>query len=291
MRPFKEGLDYFELDCHMDEKVRLIQAEFGLKGFAVVVLLLQEIYGGRGYYMTWDEDRSLLFMSEHGATGGDKNLIQEIVAACIRRGIFSEELFRKYQILTSSGIQKRYLKAVARREKVTLEKRYLLISDDINKVSANNNRVNVRNNSKNADSNTQSREEKSREEKSKSNSAQGAHGPTAKEIILEHGFSSEVEKTVLEWVAYKCEKRQNYKSTGLKNLLSQIDNKIREYGPQPVIDVIRLSMSQNWQGIIWDRIRPSAPSLSSRQAANDYPPELIERLVNNWDTGSEQERR
>ena len=62
-RKFKEGLDYFELDCHMDEKVRLIQAEFGLKGFAVIVLLLQEIYGGRGYYMSWDDDRSLLFMS------------------------------------------------------------------------------------------------------------------------------------------------------------------------------------------------------------------------------------
>ena len=35
-RPNKAGLDYFELDCHLDEKVRLIQAEFGLKGFAVV---------------------------------------------------------------------------------------------------------------------------------------------------------------------------------------------------------------------------------------------------------------
>ena len=45
-RPVKEGLDYFELDCHMEEKVRLIQAEFGLKGFAIVVKLYQKIYGG-----------------------------------------------------------------------------------------------------------------------------------------------------------------------------------------------------------------------------------------------------
>lgn len=28
-RPAKIGLDYFELDCHMDEKVELIEAEFG----------------------------------------------------------------------------------------------------------------------------------------------------------------------------------------------------------------------------------------------------------------------
>ena len=38
-RPTKAGLDYFELDCHMDEKVELIEAEFGLKGFAVIVKL------------------------------------------------------------------------------------------------------------------------------------------------------------------------------------------------------------------------------------------------------------
>ena len=166
-RKFKEGLDYFELDCHMDEKVRLIQAEFGLKGFAVIVLLLQEIYGGRGYYMSWDDDRSLLFMSENGVTGGDKNLIQDIVAACIRRNIFSEELFQKYQILTSSGIQKRYLNAVARRERVELKKEYLLIDVDINRISVDINSISANKNSKNADRNSQSKEEKRREEESK----------------------------------------------------------------------------------------------------------------------------
>ena len=62
-RQNKVGLDYFELDCHMDEKVRLIQAEYGLKGFAVFVKLLQEIYGGYGYYCEWTQDRELLFAS------------------------------------------------------------------------------------------------------------------------------------------------------------------------------------------------------------------------------------
>lgn len=43
-RPLKEGLDYFSLDCYMDSKVKLIQAEYGLKGFAIVVKLWQMIY-------------------------------------------------------------------------------------------------------------------------------------------------------------------------------------------------------------------------------------------------------
>lgn len=159
-RPIKEGLDYFELDCHMDEKIKLIQAEFGLAGFAVVVLLFMEIYGGKGYYMSWNEDMLLLFALRNcGTAGGNKNLIKEVVQACIRRDIFSKELFEEYQILTSSGIQKRYLNAVARRENVTLKKEYLLVNDGKKRVNVNNNSVNVNNNSKNDGSNTQSREE------------------------------------------------------------------------------------------------------------------------------------
>ena len=150
-RPVKEGLDYFELDCHMEEKVRLIQAEFGLKGFAIVVKLYQKIYGGFGYYCEWNEDSLLLFMSENGVSSRDENnLISEIVAACIRRNIFSEKLFNEFGILTSYGVQKRYLNAVSRREKVELIKEYLLIS--------------VGKNQDNVCSNSQSREEKSRED-------------------------------------------------------------------------------------------------------------------------------
>ena len=164
-RPVKEGLDYFELDCHMEEKVRLIQAEFGLKGFAIVVKLYQKIYGGFGYYCEWNEDSLLLFMSENGVSSRDeKNLISEIVAACIRRNIFSEKLFNEFGILTSYGVQKRYLNAVSRREKVELIKEYLLVSVGKNQCNVCINSINVNRNSVNVCSNSQSREEKSRED-------------------------------------------------------------------------------------------------------------------------------
>ena len=35
----KEGLDGFFLNCQLDEKFELIEAEFGLKGFAILILL------------------------------------------------------------------------------------------------------------------------------------------------------------------------------------------------------------------------------------------------------------
>lgn len=181
-RPGKVGLDYFELDCHMDEKIKLIEAEFGLKGFAVIVKLYQSIYSGFGYYCEWTPEISVLWAYRLGCSrsvdsrnvgnvceecalpGFPKNLINEIVAASIRRNIFSEELFKKYRILTSSGIQKRYLNAVSRREKVELKKEYLLISVGKNNQNVVINSIYECRNSKNDFDNSHSKEEKSREE-------------------------------------------------------------------------------------------------------------------------------
>ncbi len=164
MADYKVGLDYFELNCQMEEKVRLIQAEFGLKGFAIVVKLYQKIYGEFGYYCEWSEDSLLLFMSENGLSCDSKNFIQQVVSACIRRNIFSEKLFKKFGILTSSRVQKRYMKATSRREKVSMKKEYLLLSAD--KINSNVDIIqdNVNIIQDNADIIRQSKEEKSRVE-------------------------------------------------------------------------------------------------------------------------------
>lgn len=161
-RQNKVGLDYFELDCHMDEKVRLVQAEYGLKGFAVFVKLLQEIYGGYGYYCEWTQDRELLFASENGLNGGSQQLLGDIVEACIRRNIFSERLFKEYGILTSSGVQKQYLKATVKREVVELKKEYLLISVPVNRKNVVINSISSGINDISDIGNAQSRVEKSK---------------------------------------------------------------------------------------------------------------------------------
>jgi len=156
-RPRKVGLDYFELDCLLDNKMKLIQAEFGLKGFAIVVKLYQKIYGGQGYYCEWNTDELLLFMNDGFVDRDSKNLIDEIILACIRRDIFSEKLFKKYQILTSAGIQKRYLRAVSKRELVDLKKEYLVISVGENTNNIDINSINDGRNSINAVGITQSK--------------------------------------------------------------------------------------------------------------------------------------
>ena len=259
-RPNKAALDYFELDCHMEEKVRLIQAEFGLKGFAVVVKLYQKIYGELGYYCEWNEDSLLLFMSENGVSSRDeRNLISEIVAACIRRDIFSRRPFDEYGILTSPGVQKRYLNATSKREKVELKKEYLLISEPENTKNVVVNSISDGRNSISDGRNEQSRVEKSKEEKSRvkegaDGSTAGAAQPTPDRMISERRFPAELDSAVREWVRYKTEKRQRYRPTGLRNFLSQVEGNARTYGEAPVAELIRYCMGQNYQGVIFDRL-------------------------------------
>ena len=132
-RPQKAGVEYFPLDVENDDKLDFIEAEFGLTGFAVIVKLYQRIYK-LGYYCEWNDEVALLFGKRLG-TGG--KAVSEIVSAAIRRSLFDEEIYRKYGVLTSRGIQKRYFEIVARRRNVEVEQRYLLVSRDLIPVNVN----------------------------------------------------------------------------------------------------------------------------------------------------------
>ena len=158
-RPYKKGLDYFELDCYLDDKFGMIEAEFGDKGFAIAVKLYQLIYQELGYYCEWTDELIPLHMSKMGVSSGI-GTIKEVVQACIRVGIFSKELFEKYQILTSKGIQERYFRAVAKRKGIEVKKEYSLIKVTQNPVNDGRNSVNDVNNPVN---DAKKRKEKKRE--------------------------------------------------------------------------------------------------------------------------------
>ncbi len=158
------GIPYFPLDVHLDDKFDLIEAEFGLTGFAIVVKLLQRIYGGQGYYCEWTKDVALLFTKSLNVGG---NVVSEIVSASVKRGIFSEKLFNKYGVLTSKGIQARYFEAVSRRKKVDAIKEYLLFEVAQNYKNVNILSKNDNISSENVNISEQRREEESKEEYSK----------------------------------------------------------------------------------------------------------------------------
>lgn len=230
-RKVKEGLDYFTLDCNMNDKIKLIEAEFGIKAFAIIVKLYQKIYSERGYYCEWNEDVALLFIASLGGNSGvSKSLIDVILAASIRRGIFSQELYENFGILTSKRIQEQYFDAVSRREKVEVEKEYLLVKVCKNMVIVNNNSINVDINSQNVSNNSQSREEKSREE-----------NIVSKDTIRQ----TDVQRCVEAWNSLSdCGIKSISKMTSSSKRYQSLVARIREYGIDNVlvaIDKIRHS--------------------------------------------------
>ncbi|KAB8127391.1 DUF4373 domain-containing protein [Gracilibacillus oryzae] len=124
-RPCKQGVDYFPLDVHLDQKFQFIESKFGLEGFAIVIKLLQKIYQ-EGYWCNWTKDGLLLFAYE---IRSEEALVQQVVEECMKRDLFDRGMYERHQILTSKGIQKRYKEIVKRRKEVDIVEDYLLIDD------------------------------------------------------------------------------------------------------------------------------------------------------------------
>ncbi|MDD6697832.1 MAG: DUF4373 domain-containing protein [Veillonellaceae bacterium] len=127
-RPNKTGLDYFPLDVDIasDEKVEYLEAKFGVEGFGVLIHLLAAIYR-EGYYINWGEMQAYVTSKRVNLP---VNTISAIVSQLVNTGFFDEGLYEKFNILTSHGIQARYLQACEYRKKVPFVKLFCLLDDE-----------------------------------------------------------------------------------------------------------------------------------------------------------------
>lgn len=152
-------MDYFPLDTDMDikdDKIQLLEAKYGITGFGVLIKLLMKIYS-EGYYYKWGEKESLLHSKRVNV---DINIVNDIVSDSVKWGMFDSEIYSKYKILTSNGIQKRFWEVAKRRNDVIINKAFWVHNVDIILVSANVNLINV-------DGGTQRKEKKRKEKNSK----------------------------------------------------------------------------------------------------------------------------
>lgn len=94
---------------------------------------------------------------------------------------------------------------------------------------------------------------KSKKKNKEGNSVKNTEIPSTEE--LQTRFSSTaLAESVHDWLLYKQERKEGYQATGLKSLLTQIENKVKKHGECAVISVITLSMSNGWKGILWEKI-------------------------------------
>lgn len=190
-RPQKSGLDYFPLDIDFftDDKIKFIRARFKAKGTDVTVRLLCKIYRN-GYFLKWDDDTALVF-SSFDCDDCTVGLANDVVEELVKRGFFDEDIFNRFDVLTSKGIQKRYLSAFSERKEVHIIRDYWLcdIPEDTKKikyiVSSLEIEVSAGGNIVNAGGNTQSKEKKRKGKESKEDTC-----PSAREaqlgVVIQH---------------------------------------------------------------------------------------------------------
>lgn len=75
-------------------------------------------------------------------------------------------------------------------------------------------------------------------------------------VGVEGAFSGDLLVAVQDWIDYKkSEKHQTYKPRGLNSLITQLKKAEADYGAEAVIDSIRNSMANGYQGIIFDKMK------------------------------------
>lgn len=230
------GLDYFPLDVDIDsdDKIELIEAKHGIIGFAVIIRLFMKIYRN-GYYYKWGEREQLLFSKRLNV---DINTVNAIITDAVEWEIFDKKLYNKWQILTSSGIQKRYMEATKRRQAVEIIKDYLLLNG--NSLNEYKNLLIVDINADNVDIIKQRKERKESKVKDPSSENEFSDGSLEMKMvkymidkILESYPSAKVPKT----------KTQLHKWALSFNRLMRIDNKS--------VDDIRAVMKWVYQDDFW----------------------------------------
>ena len=235
-RPTKTGLEYFPLDVNFlyDIKVRKIIKPLGPEAIGVLVYLLAEIYKDNGYYISWNDDICFL-MSD--LTGIDEELIKDVVSKALEVDFFNKDKHKKYNILTSKGIQNRYISATEKRKNTNINDDYIIENEQIStnehtqnnsntKVNSEETGVNVTETKVNSEETgvnvTESTQSKVKESKVKDNIYTASADAHAE-------LKSEIQGRI--WAAYPVKK-------GKVHAMKSIEKLLKGYTEQQVLNAI-----------------------------------------------------
>ena len=104
-------------------------------------------------------------------------------------------------------------------------------------------------------------------------------------LLLEVNISDYLLEAVNNWIGYKEERNFKYKERGLRTLLKTISDKSSQFGDEAVTNVINESISNGYQGIVWDKLKngnkKSSWKKDSREEQFDNLMEQIRRDAKN----------
>lgn len=76
-----------------------------------------------------------------------------------------------------------------------------------------------------------------------------------KRLLPDYLLPPALQEKMAEWIAYKTERKEAYKETGMKSLLRKVENNALTYGVEAVCNLIDDCMANNWAGIIFDKLK------------------------------------
>ena len=141
-RPTAKGVEYFPLNVNFinDLKVRKLLLSCGAESIAVLIYLLSTIYKDEGYFVEIHEDEIDLIALDVNVT---PQFVLEVINKACEVRFFDVNLYNNFNILTSKGIQERYLKITERRKNSVVITQFNLINVYNNSINVNNNSINV----------------------------------------------------------------------------------------------------------------------------------------------------
>lgn len=264
-RPISKGISYFPLDVDFMQnlKIRKVIQACGPNSIAIIMLLLGNIYGDEGYFMRWDEDVCFLITE---ALGVKDMYAREVVKKCLQVGLFDENLFNKYKIITSKGIQSRYFEITKRRRKVEVINQYLLVNvaetNDICPVDVNvaetlvnvtETNVNVNNNEVIARKSTQSKvkESKVNNNINTNNNTSLYKGQNVNSFTMcvdRFTKNDELKKRLTSFARLRASRKKSFTAETFKLFLEQLKS-LSGDNETVMIEILRASVMNGWINI------------------------------------------
>ena len=130
------GLDYFNIDINIfsDGKILKLMNRYGPVGFISYITILTHVYAN-GYYLEYNiEDTTQLLLSRIGGKYfSGKNKIQELILYLAHIDLIDMGMLHQ-QVVTSKGIQKRFLKMTKKRQNQDLSKYWIIDDKNVSDV-------------------------------------------------------------------------------------------------------------------------------------------------------------
>lgn len=264
-RPISKGISYFPLDVDFMQnlKIRKVIQACGPNSIAIIMLLLGNIYGDEGYFMRWDEDVCFLITE---ALGVKDVYTLETVKKCLQVGLFDENLFNKYKIITSKGIQSRYFEITKRRRKVEVINQYLLVNvaetNDICPVDVNvaetlvnvaETNVNVNNNEVIARKSTQSKVKESKVNNNintnTNNSLYKGQNVNSFTVCVDRFTkNNELKKQLTSFARLRASKKKSFTAETFRLFLEQLKS-LSGNNETAMLEILRASIMNGWINI------------------------------------------